>query len=59
VCDLRNLYADNYGTKLGHPGGERKLIRSWHQPIAAGSKGGRSMSVKSHYIKYEKTTVYN
>jgi hypothetical protein len=27
-------------------------IRSWHRPIAAGSRGGRSRSVKSHYITY-------
>jgi hypothetical protein len=29
-------------------------IRCRHRPIAAGSRGGRSKSVKSHYIKYEK-----
>jgi hypothetical protein len=31
-----------------------KKIRSRHRPIAARSRGGRSRSVKSHYIKYEK-----
>jgi hypothetical protein len=29
-------------------------IRSWCRPIAAGFRGGRSRSVKSHYITYEK-----
>jgi len=29
-------------------------IRCRRRPIAAGSRGGKSKSVKSHYIKYEK-----
>jgi len=29
-------------------------IRSRHRPIAAGCRVGRSRSVKSHYITYEK-----
>jgi len=31
-----------------------KKIRSRRRPIAAGSRGGRSRSVKSHYKTYEK-----
>jgi hypothetical protein len=55
VCELRDLYADIFRTKKG----ERESlinekIRSWHRPIAAGSRGGRSRSEKSHYITYEK-----
>jgi hypothetical protein len=56
VCDRRDLYAEVYRTKMSHPGGERKAwpIRSWRRSIAAGFRGGRSRSVKSHYITYEK-----
>jgi hypothetical protein len=31
-----------------------EIIRSRRRPIAAGFRGGRSRSVKSHYITYEK-----
>ncbi len=59
MSNLRDLYADIFRTKRAHHGGERESlanekIRSRGRPIAAGFRGGRSRSVKSHYITYEK-----
>jgi hypothetical protein len=57
-CELRDLYADIYRTKLATPQRRESLanekIRSRRRPIAAGYRGGRSRSVKSHYKAYEK-----
>jgi hypothetical protein len=57
VCNLRDLYADIFRTKMAQPGGREiawPKIRSRRRPIAAGFRGGRSRGVKSHYITYEK-----
>jgi hypothetical protein len=59
LSELRDLYADIYRTKLGHP---RRSEKAWPMrklEVGAGQwqQGpgeGRSRSVKSHYIKYEK-----
>jgi len=55
VCELRDLYADIFRTKMGERESlANEKIRSRHRPIAAGCRVGRSRSVKSHYITYEK-----
>jgi hypothetical protein len=58
-CELRELYAEDiYRTKVGHPRRRERLanekIRTRRRPIAAGFRGGRSRSVKSHYKTCEK-----
>jgi hypothetical protein len=50
-CELRDLYADIYRTKLAIPPEERESlanekIRSWRRPIAAGSRGGEIKECK-------------
>ncbi len=55
MCELRDLYADIFRTKKGERESfANEKIRSRHRPIAAGSRGGGSRGVKSHYITYEK-----
>jgi hypothetical protein len=55
VCELRDLYADIIRTKMGERESlANEKIRSRGRPMAAGFRGGRSRSVKSHYITYEK-----
>jgi hypothetical protein len=65
VCNLRETSMRTFLELIWPIPGERESlanekIRSRRRPIAAGFRGGRSRSVKSHYITYEKPryTIY-